>query len=86
MGANCPHKAFTSVELLLFPPKAGDHQKKGLYASADPLSRQFTEYATTKSGFILTICSVVNIIGKSKIASMKGKIATQFQELLQSPL
>ena len=38
-----------------------------------------------KCEFISIICSVVNNIGKSKIAPLKGKIAPQFQELLQSP-
>ena len=54
--------------------------------SADPLSRQFIEYAATKSEFISIISSVVNNIRKSKIAPLKGKIASQLQELLQSPL
>ena len=57
-----------------------------VFTSANPLSPQFIECVSTKPEFISIVCSVINNIGKSKIASLKDKIAPQFQQLLQSPL
>ena len=64
----------TSVKLLLFPLKTGECQKK-VCSSAESLSLHFIECAATKYEFISIICSVVNNIGKSKIAPLQDKIA-----------
>ena len=78
VGPNCPHEKRPSrPQSLFFLLKTGVEQKK---KSLRPQIhfREIIECVATKSRFISIQKSLVNIIGDSKIAPLKSRIAFQF--------